>query len=806
MITKEFTFGTKSSNLKQLQNKLITGKVCEVYTLTVQQWLSDPHAYFSEIKQLFKGSSIVVRSSAPSEDSIYSSMAGAFHSVINVDSRDFNKVSHAINEVKSSYLKLSKTNDISNYEILIQPMVMNVISSGVVFTRDLGKLGPYYVVNYDKETGKTDSITAGYDVKHNTVYIHRDTEIRAIKDEMLKTLINTIQEVENITGSNCLDIEFAIDTSLSVYILQVRPLVTTQIIHFQMLDKRITTELEYIEEFLQAKFCREANLFGETTIFGQMPDWNPAEIIGTRPTPLASSLYRYLITNSSWREGRKALSYHNPFPQQLMFLIGGRPYIDVRNSFNSLIPDTLPNSLSEKLVNHYINRLDKKPELHDKVEFEILITCLTFDFEKQASQLLGKEFNEEEISLLKKSLQVLTNKIVVDEKGVISDLEKRVEQLESRRNAILNLRSSKINYPYMIEKVLQDCINYGTIPFSALARCAFIGTSLLRSLVNTGVLTEEQSSAFLQSIDTVATDMLVDLDCFYKGKLSQREFLKKYGHLRPGTYDIISFSYKEKPDLYFSISQNQLSKGTSYYSGTKDFSLNNEQRRMIEELLKINGFAFSVDDLFSFIENSIKKREAIKFEFTKNLSTALEIILEYGEYHGFLREDLAFLEIDTLLQYSSSVFSINSAEHFKQTIERNKKYYQLSSYLHLPDIIRTIADVRMIELQSRQPNFITQKKVTASIVEITNEYSNKPIELDGKIVLIENADPGFDWIFSKSIAGLITKYGGVASHMAIRCSEFGLPAAIGCGDKIYAELAKANCILLNCMEKKIEAF
>ena len=36
-------------------------------------------------------------------------------------------------------------------------------------------------------------------------------------------------------------------------------------------------------------------LFGKKTIFGIMPDWNPAEIIGIRPKPLALSLYKDLL-------------------------------------------------------------------------------------------------------------------------------------------------------------------------------------------------------------------------------------------------------------------------------------------------------------------------------------------------------------------------------------------------------------------------------------------------------------------------------------------------------------------------------
>ena len=50
------------------------------------------------------------------------------------------------------------------------------------------------------------------------------------------------------------------------------------------------------------------------------------------------------------------------------------------------------------------------------------------------------------------------------------------------------------------------------------------------------------------------------------------------------------------------------------------------------------------------------------------------------------------------------------------------------------------------------------------------------------IILIENADPGFDFLFGLGIKGLITRYGGVNSHMAIRCLEENIPACIGIGE------------------------
>ena len=77
------------------------------------------------------------------------------------------------------------------------------------------------------------------------------------------------------------------------------------------------------------------------------------------------------------------------------------------------------------------------------------------------------------------------------------------------------------------------------------------------------------------------------------------------------------------------------------------------------------------------------------------------------------------------------------------------------------------------------------------------------INIDGKIVLIEGADPGYDWIFTHNILGLITKYGGSASHMTIRANEFNLPAAIGCGENLFSKIIKAKIVALNCAEKYI---
>ena len=72
------------------------------------------------------------------------------------------------------------------------------------------------------------------------------------------------------------------------------------------------------------------------------------------------------------------------------------------------------------------------------------------------------------------------------------------------------------------------------------------------------------------------------------------------------------------------------------------------------------------------------------------------------------------------------------------------------------------------------------------------------------IVCIENADPGYDFLFNKNIKGLITKFGGSNSHMAIRCSELNIPALIGVGEKNFLNIKKHKIIKIDCIGKKLE--
>ena len=120
--------------------------------------------------------------------------------------------------------------------------------------------------------------------------------------------------------------------------------------------------------------------------------------------------------------------------------------------------------------------------------------------------------------------------------------------------------------------------------------------------------------------------------------------------------------------------------------------------------------------------------------------------------------------------------------------------------LELPFFIQSSEDLYCFEKFHLEPNFITLNKVQSSI-KILDDGDETSIK--GKIILISEADPGYDWIFNQGITGLITKYGGANSHMAIRSAELNLPSVVGIGEKYYEELTNCHEIYIDCENKII---
>ena len=268
-------------------------------------------------------------------------------------------------------------------------MINNTSLSGVIFTKDRDTGANYYSINYDDVTGLTNTVTSGQGKFSNkTLFIYRSAYSQ-IRSERFKTLISAVKNLEKKVNDDNLDIEFCLTKNLIPYLLQVRKITLNNNV-ISSFSSKLDKELKKIETRILPKFKRDEKISGKTTIFGQMPDWNPAEIIGQSPSKLAYSLYSKLITDSNWLKARKQMGYNFFNSEKLMHSFCGKPYIDVRKSLNSFMPLNLSKNNKANLINNGIRRLSKNPNLHDKVEFEIIPTSYYFDFTKRLKKISPK--------------------------------------------------------------------------------------------------------------------------------------------------------------------------------------------------------------------------------------------------------------------------------------------------------------------------------------------------------------------------------------------------------------------------------
>lgn len=778
---------TKASTLNALKKFLKKSVIEDILIIKVQNYLNSTQETLQHISRKFNGERIVIRSSSSNEDSLETSNAGHYHSVLNIDSNNLNSVESSINEVVLSYKNDGL--ELHQQQVLIQSQTNDVVLSGVVFTRDIKNNRPYYVINYD-DNGSTDSVTSGQSGK--TVYISRNSS-KAL--DVWSGLIESVLEIEEVLKGMILDIEFAITKKNQVIIFQVRPLAANyRFVNDEEYDKVYFEKLDDLSHQYKSLVSRNQKL----DWLSDMAFWNPSEIIGDNPRNLDYSLYREIITKSTWNQGLVNLGYQE-VNQELMYKIGNKPYISIVYSFMSLIPSSLSPQLSTKLVEYYKHKLKKDLSAHDKIEFEIVLSCFDLNTDDRLKELKPFGFDDSEILEIKQSLVDLTQSSITHfDKTLLSDgvalrkLESITKNIEDNFNTERDLIKLIDDLLLLIDSIKK----YGTPQFSRQARFALISKAILNSFVDQDLISQHHLDVLLNQIETIATEFDRDFKHLLNGELSLKKFNDTYGHLRSGSYDIRTPRYKDINLLNKNSHSHKISNIRNRDKSKQEPIFNNT----INHYSEILGINIHSKKIQLFLTESIKQREYFKYEFTKSLSLALEMIKKIGNFFDFNIDELSHLNFSDIIALKSYDSLTNKHEFWLEIIKARRETHEKFSGIVMPEIILKSQDLSIIKFEESRPNFITEK---IEIGEIINLEASLEQDIQGKIIIITKADPGFDWIFTKNIKGLITKYGGVASHIAIRCAEFGTPAAIGCGEKIYEFVVNQNHIKLDCKNQKI---
>jgi hypothetical protein len=772
----------------------INARIPDFIAVDLVDWRSDEDAVLDEVCEYFADRRIAVRSSRAIEDSADSSYAGCFLSMLDIDACDRESVASAITRVVASYSGSQLPGDMEGDQILFQEMVAGVDVSGVIMTRAVEDGGPYYVIGYDDLSGRTDAVTGGIGGT-KTVVVHHDVPESALDSKRLRRMVRLARDVEGHCGRVPLDIEFALSDSDNAYLFQVRPMAVAKGWHTDVVNC-VNMLLPRAASFVEERLKPRPGVLGRYGLFANMTDWNPAEMIGPAPRPLAASLYRHLITHGTWRDARHGQGYRFVPESELMVLIEGRPYIDVRLSLNSFLPNGVPDEIGGLLIDAQLMRLANHPEWHDKVEFEICTSVADFSWHESLITRYPGVLDEEQVKTFGKALIRLTNGLLdISSEGQLAKAEADIAKLNELLDKVTAERhtggSCVLSH---IAELLELCRAYGTMPFARLARHAFVAESFWRSAVRRGAIGAARVAALKASIHSVAGEMMDDLRDVVEGRQQSEPFLARYGHLRPGAYDILSPRYDANPDILFDhVPPPRFAEGP--------FVLTSHEERRLNGALAETGLECTARELVEYTHRAVAGRELGKFIFTRALSDALESIRAWGGQYQLDAKALSFLSIEDILD--CNVHSgVADAQVLAEKVQRAIERWHKARCLQLSYILRRPADLYVAPLHRSQPTFISDARVIAEPV-ILSAHSTDSRALSGKIVCIEQADPGYDWIFSKGIAGLVTQYGGANSHMAVRCAEFRLPAAIGCGEVLFKKATRAPRIDLDCANKRL---
>ena len=226
----------------------------------------------------------------------------------------------------------------------------------------------------------------------------------------------------------------------------------------------------------------------------------------------------------------------------------------------------------------------------------------------------------------------------------------------------------------------------------------------------------------------------------------------------------------------------------------KIFKLTSLQKNKIKKAIEPLDLNLDVDNLFNLIKFFIECRESFKFEFTKNISLALDNLKSFNK--NLNENKLKFLSISDFIRLNNKKISFKK---IYKKINYNMKLNNISGMTKLPQVLTKKEEFEFFYEFYNKPNFITKNKTSGQVFLYNKKISN----YSNKIILLEQADPGFDWIFSKNIKGFITKYGGANSHMSIRASETNTTAIVGVGEEIYNKILKMKSVFIDCQNQTI---
>ncbi len=468
-----------------------------------------------------------------------------------------------------------------------------------------------------------------------------------------------------------------------------------------------------------------------------MSDINPRELLGEKALPINISLFRDMFADEIVEKARRDIGY-DPLHLGLLREMNGKPYVSIKAAAYSLRPIGISNKTYDKIVEIYCDTIKNDPDKQDKVEFAVFII---------GAAQLPEFFEKHEGTFTSSEQKEICEAFVNQEKRLSKEVSESYQKYSNFVGEYSN-RIENLSLADDIKAVLQE----GTEMFVKTARLAFYKKAVCDQIYG-----DKETLKFLTSLNTPSDAMHSDLLGYAKGEKTTEELASLYGHIRPGQMDIFSEAYRT--DIAKNLDLKTYDDMLVSDAVSKEEE-NEAKRKEMES--KINELPAKEKQDMQELRFLMSAREKVKHEFMR----AYDLLAEQ-------------------LKLNVTPYQSNAAD------------------VIMPSILNSDSDLSCINSTSKKGTYFGSELVEAApfVVREENLQEITREDVEGKIIIMDHADPGYDFLLLYNPAGIVTKIGGPASHIAIRVNEYGIPASIGCGVDLE-KVDTSKTYVLDCVNKR----
>ena len=688
---------------------------------------------------------VAVRSSASDEDDGDVSFAGQNSTFLNVDTKEsFKKAVHdcfeSINRQSSkAYRKHFLGQDSQgSMNVLIQKMI-NPLFAGVYFSLDPRGQEAGDLIEFVEGLGE--SLVSGLETPSKIIAGNDESTSAKWKNSYTKELRKLGSDIKEFLNKE-IDVEWAIDESGFLHLLQARP-ITATFSHSNRI-KLVQDELDRIKNTFAPSTTWDGQTFSEWTGL---------------PSHLTFSLFQEVF--SKQKAFDKALT-----------ILGYKSFDAKNNNGNDSVLDRIMGRAYinlEKMCPLYFGDIPYTIEAHPRPH-------LKFD----ASKINLKSFFKTPFSVF--NMMKVGWNLNSKRREWLGQCHQELSTFKDKMDRPLDtmIYESWCNED-LIQRFSKEAHVFAQYHQTWPLVLIILTESTMQSLkaIMKSVLGEEESAKTIKrwmgkGLKTATLEMNNYFKRACEDPNKRAFFMSRYGHRGAGELDLANPRWIELPEESFFSSDGMVAKRTSEI----------KTETVAQEIQKMQSFKKTIIlQEWKLLKELLQLRESWKMEILKPFAHIRFLANELGR-RSELGSDIFTLSIDEIT--NGKLFNKeNVSDEIKKLIKHRKdeesifKLYSLPVLVSQKELTAIINGDYEDEQDSLDGEPLSPGVVFGKVKVVKNLKDIDPRTMEPNTILVaESTDPGWTPLFTKA-SGIIVAKGGVLSHSAIVAREMGIPAISG---------------------------